>query len=101
MSRIVCLIAQMILSIKSLNWFGGMVKRAAILRFTRERQATNDSFLTRETIEINRTKKFEEANAMFRVLSKVLIDHIQRRLEDCVQNGRYLRRQKMLKRWAW
>ncbi len=64
-------------------------------------KATNDSFLTRETIEINRTKKFEEANAMFRVLSKVLIDHIQRRLEDCIQNGRYLRRQKMLKRWAW
>ena len=100
MSRIVCLIAQMILSIKSLNWFGGMVKRAAISTSTNSR-TKNGSFLTRETIQINRTKKFEEANAMFRVLSKVLIDHIQRRLEDCLQNGRHLRRQKMLKRQAW
>ena len=75
-SRIVCLMAQIILSIKSLNWFGGMVNSAKQKRQNVAFQDANYGQLTRETMKINRAKELEEADAMLGELSKVLIYHI-------------------------
>jgi hypothetical protein len=46
---------------------------------------------TREAVQVDSTKKLEESDAMLREFGKVLVDHIQRRLEDGVQDGRNLR----------
>jgi hypothetical protein len=47
--------------------------------------------LTRETVEVGCPKKLEESDSMFRELRKVLIYHVQRRLEDSIKDRRNLR----------
>ena len=53
--------------------------------------------LTREAIQVDIPQQLEEPDAMFRILREVLVDHVQCRLENCVQNGRDLWSQQMLK----
>ena len=51
---------------------------------------------TREAGEIDSPQQLEEANAMFRILRKVLVNHGQSRLKDRIENGWYLRYQQVL-----
>ena len=97
MSRIVCLMAQMMLSMNSLNCGGGMVKSAKrMVRDVKIRVWTEKR--TREAVQVDRAEKLEEANAMFWELCKVLVDHVERRLEHSVQDGGHLWSQQRLRK---
>ena len=74
----------------SLNCAGGSVKRA--IGSTREYQKhyRRSYELTREAVKINRPQQLEEANTVFRELSEVLVDHVERWLKHGVQNSRHL-----------
>jgi hypothetical protein len=52
--------------------------------------------ITRETVQIDSAKKFEEADTMLRKFREILIDHVQCRLEDGIEDRRYLRREERL-----
>ena len=84
----VCLIAQMMLSMNNLNCGGGMPSRA-VKRLVKSDNTKVES-RTRETIEVYCPEQLEEANTMFWELGEVLINHVQCRFEDCVKNGRNL-----------
>jgi len=47
--------------------------------------------ITRVTVQINSAQKFEEPHAVLWELSKILVDHVQCRLEDGFEDRRYLR----------
>ena len=53
---------------------------------------------TREAVQVDGAEKLEEANAMFWELCKVLVDHVERRLEYSVQDGGHLWSQQRLRR---
>jgi hypothetical protein len=53
----------------------------------------NSDCHTREAVHVDRSQKLEESNTMFRELRKVLVDHVERRLKDCLENRRDLRRE--------
>lgn len=89
-SRIVCLIAQIILSINSLNCCGGTVSNATG-RHEYLRHYDADSMpLTREAVEVDRPQQFEEAGTVFGELGEVLVDHVERRLKHGVEDSRNL-----------
>ena len=46
-----------------------------------------------EAVQVDSTEKLEEADTVFGELSEVLVDHVECRLEDSIQDRRYLRRQ--------
>ena len=51
---------------------------------------------TWEAVQVNGTQELEEPDTMLRELRKVLVDHVQCRLEDGVQDGRHLWRKEGL-----
>lgn len=96
MSRIVCLTAQLMLSINSLNCAGGRLSNAIFENEVRRQGGMVVKLLTREAVEIDDPKQFEEAGTMFWELGKVLIDHVQCWLEHCIEDSRHLRGEKRL-----
>ena len=93
-SLIVCLIAQTIESINSLNRSEGRVSRASILQYISFENVRDKR--TGEAVQVDCTQELEEADAMLRELRKVLINHIQGRLEYSLHNCRNLRREEIL-----
>lgn len=90
-SRMVCLIAQLTLSIKSLNCGGGK-SRSAVEAYNQASTnvINNHRVHTGEAVEIDSTQKFIKANAMLREFGEILSDHIQRWFKNCVENCGYM-----------
>lgn len=95
MSRIVCLKAQTILSMMSLNCAGGRVNKAKKREIENsfntlkiQQTANLDKLLihTREAMLVNGTKQFEKSNTMFGIFRKVFINHIKRAFKDSIEN---------------
>ena len=43
-----------------------------------------------EAVQIDRSQEFEESNAMLGELGEVLVDHVERRLEDSIEDCRHI-----------
>lgn len=54
--------------------------------------------ITREAVQVDSPKQFEESNSMLWELREVLVDHSECWLKDSIENGRYLRSQQMLRK---
>jgi hypothetical protein len=97
MSRMVCLIAQIVASMNILNMGGGMFSSAMRDNSAQSRDTNEVRKLTREATGVDGAKKTVEAAAMLRILGEVLVDHIERGLKHSIEHRRNLRREKTLK----
>lgn len=85
----VCLNAQTTESITSLNCGGGNSSSAA--ESEEAQQVGFTESLTWEACQVDSAQQFEEANTVLGELRKVLVNHIERRLEHRIQSRRDLR----------
>lgn len=78
------------LSMNSLNCAGGKSSKAVQNKLPHGELCF--AKLTREAVEVDSSEQLEESGTMLRILSKVLINHVQCWFKYRIKNGGHVRR---------